>query len=73
MTLLEEKKARLKQYRDAETKILLSQSYQAGDISKTNTNLNEVRKGIAELETDIARIESGRKKGARAIRIIPRG
>lgn len=73
MTLLDKKKDRLKQYEDAEKKILLSQSYQAGDITKTNTSLSEVRKGIAELETEIARMESGRKPGIRVRNVIPRG
>lgn len=73
MTDLEKKESRLQQYEDAETKILLSQSYQAGDMTKTNTSLVEVRKGIAELETEIKRIKSGKKPGIKVRNIIPRG
>lgn len=49
---------RLEEYREAERAILHSQSYGMGDLTLTRAKLDEVRKGIAELEGRIARIES---------------
>ena len=73
MSELEDAKQRLAEYRQAESKILLSQAYQSGGNEMTRTSLAEVRKGIAEIKAEISRLESGRKKGARTISIIPRG
>lgn len=73
MTKLEKKEKRLEDYYVAESKILLSQAYQSGGNSMTRTNLKQVQDKIDVLEAEIERMGSGRKKGARAISIIPRG
>lgn len=55
---------RLEEYRKAERAILHSQSYGMGDVNLTRAKLEEVRKGIAELEGQLSRAESsGRRKG----------
>lgn len=72
-TALEKKEERLEAYLKSEKEILASQEYTVQGRQMKKAELAEVRKGIKELEDEILRMGSGRKKGARVINIIPRG
>lgn len=72
---LKRKKERLEMYYQAEEKILEgAQSYQLGSRNLTRANLQEVRKTIEKLETeveDLEKIAEG-KKPRRAFAVVPR-
>lgn len=57
--LLITKNAELVLYREALAAILKNQSYTIKDRTYTRATLSEVRKGIKDLENEIAKIERG--------------
>ena len=57
-----ELRARLTEYRTAETRILTAQGYRIGDRQLTRADLAEVRRQIRELELQIERREAGPRR-----------
>ena len=68
---LEEKKARLQQYREAEEKILRGQSYTIGSNQLTRTSLASVQNMIAKLEAEIEALETHGTTKRRCARVVP--
>ncbi len=68
---LEEKRERLKKYREAEEKILNGQSYALGSKQLTRTNLAKVQDMIAKLEAEIETIERYGTTKRRSRRVVP--
>lgn len=75
---LEDKRARLKLYKDMEVKMLTggAQAYSVGSRSKTNYSMtsDQIRAAIKELEEEIEELEgliSG-TKSRKVVRVIPR-
>lgn len=73
---LDDWRARLAEYRAAETRILQSQEYQVGGASTGRRNrradLESVQAGIRECNAEIARLESAaQSRGRRTFRLRP--
>lgn len=69
---LEIAKENLKNWLEADKKVSLGQSYKVGTRELTRVNAKEIRESIKFWTGYVNRLETGRKKGARAKRIIPR-
>jgi len=67
MTRLEQLKARLQMYYEAEQKILRGAEYQLGDRRLRRPDLSAVRAAISELEDEISLLESS---GGRVKRVV---
>lgn len=72
ITLAQSEQA-LKEYLNAQTKILKGQSYQMGDRQLTRANLREVREGIDYWQGWVDRLAPSRRLRPRTRRAIPRG
>ena len=73
---LDDWRARLAEYRAAETRILQSQEYQVGGASTgrrtRRADLESVQAGIRECNAEIARLESAaQSRGRRTFRLRP--
>ena len=69
---LEIAKENLKKWIEADKKVSEGQSYKIGTRELTRVNAKEIRESIRFWTGYVNRLETGRKKGARAKRIIPR-
>ncbi|MGL5458739.1 MAG: DUF6148 family protein [Cetobacterium sp.] len=65
-------KENLKNWLEADRKVSQGQSYRVGTRELTRASAKEIRENIRFWTGHVNRLESGRKKGARAKRIIPR-
>lgn len=63
---------RLQMWYEAEAAVATGQSYRIGSRQLQRADLAEIRKQIQYWEGEVDRLQSGRKKGARVIRVIPR-
>ena len=59
MSALSTARERLQMYRDAERRVLQGQSYTIGNMQLTRANLAEIRKAIADLESQVALLSGG--------------
>ncbi len=70
---LDEAKAMLHAYLEAERLTLTGQSYRIGNRQLARASLSELREGIAYWRKEVAKLESGRSgKGMRVLRAVPR-
>lgn len=65
-------KENLRNWIEADKKVSQGQSYRIGTRELTRVNAKEIRESIRFWTGYVNRLETGRKKGARAKRIIPR-
>lgn len=70
---IEEVRKRLEQYRRAEEKILLAQSYGAGTRTVTRANLKNVQDMIRSLEAQLEALESAGTAARKVRRFVPMG
>ena len=68
---IDEAKAMLQIWLDAEKAVASGQSYKIGSRSLTRASLSEIAKRITYWKNEVARLESGRT-GARVLRAVPR-
>ena len=59
MSALSTARERLQMYRDAERRVLQGQSYTIGNMQLTRANLAEIRKAIADLESQVTLLSGG--------------
>ncbi|MGL4944705.1 MAG: DUF6148 family protein [Fusobacteriaceae bacterium] len=69
---LEVARENLRKWVEADQKVSLGQSYRIGTRELSRVNAKEIRESIKFWSGYVKRLETGRKKGARAKRIIPR-
>jgi uncharacterized small protein (DUF1192 family) len=69
---LEEAKDMLDRWIEAEKAVATGQSYKIGTRSLTRASISEIKKQIAYWRNEISRIKSGRGRGARVMRAVPR-
>ncbi|MBE0470429.1 MAG: hypothetical protein IBX55_13105, partial [Methyloprofundus sp.] len=69
---LEEAKSYLQNWIEAEVSVSTGQSYKIGSRTLTRASLTDIRERISFWRAEVGRLESGRKPGARVMRIIPR-
>lgn len=71
-TALEIAKSRVALWMDAEEAVANSQSYKIGSRHLVRADLPDIRKQINYWTAEVERLQAGRSRGARVIRIIPR-
>lgn len=69
---LEEAKDMLDRWIEAEKAVATGQSYKIGTRSLTRASVSEIKKQIAYWRNEISRIKSGRGRGVRVMRAVPR-
>ena len=70
---IEEARANLKMWLDAEKAVATGQSYKIGTRSLTRASLADIRERIAYWRNEVAKLESGRSSsGRRVFRGVPR-
>lgn len=69
---LKEAKQHLAAWLEADAALATSQSYRIGTRNITRANAAEVKERIAFWRKEVARLESGRRGGARVMRVVPR-
>ncbi|OQP00864.1 hypothetical protein B1689_07535 [Geobacillus sp. 44C] len=69
---LEEAKTHLRSWLDAELAVSTGQRYRIGTRELTRANLSEIKERIRFWSNEVARLEKGRKAGARVLRVVPR-
>lgn len=69
---LQEAQDMLRTWIDAEKAVATGQSYKIGSRSLQRANISEIRKQIQYWRNEIERIKSGRGRGARVMRAVPR-
>lgn len=69
---LEQAKARLQMWLEAEAVVATGQSYKIGTRSLTRASLSDIRQQISFWRNEVAKLESGRGSGARIFRAVPR-
>ena len=69
---LEEAKESLLAWREAESAVATGQSYRIGTRQLTRASLKEIAERIQFWRNEISRLESGRPRGMRVIRGVPR-
>ena len=69
---LEMKKERLRNYYEAEERILKGQSYALGTMRLTRADLSAVQKEIKELEAEVGALEQHGTTKRRCARVLPR-
>lgn len=72
MWTLVEAKEYLQVWVSASLAVATGQSYKIGRRELTRANLSEIKKMIDFWRSEVSRLESGRKSGARILRSIPR-
>lgn len=68
---LEMKKERLRNYYEAEERILRGQSYSLGTMRLTRADLSAVQKKIKELEAEVEALEQHGTAKRRCARVVP--
>lgn len=68
---LEMKKERLRNYYEAEERILKGQSYALGTMRLTRADLSAVQKEIKELEAEVGTLEQHGTTKRRCARVLP--
>lgn len=69
---IEEAKANLNMWLEAEKAVATGQSYKIGSRSLTRASLSDITKRIAYWQNVIDQLEAGRGRGARVLRAVPR-
>ncbi|MHB0998203.1 MAG: DUF6148 family protein [Armatimonadota bacterium] len=72
MSELDTARERLQMWLDAEAAVATGQSYRIGNRQLERANLADIRESIKYWQSQVNRLESGRDRGARVFRIIPR-
>ena len=69
---IEEARANLNIWLEAEKAVATGQSYKIGGRSLTRANLSDITKRIAFWRNELDKLETGAGRGARALRAVPR-
>ena len=69
---LQEARDMLTGWIEAERGVMTSQSYKIGTRSLTRADMAEISDRIKFWRAEVARLESGRRSGARVMRVVPR-
>lgn len=69
---LDEAKAQLSAWIEAESAVATGQAYKIGSRSLTRANLADIVGRIKYWRAEVERLESGRKSGMRVMRAVPR-
>lgn len=69
---IEEARAKLHMWLEAEAAVATGQSYKIGSRSLTRASLSDIRQQINFWRNEVAKLESGRGSGARVMRAVPR-
>ena len=69
---LEVAKEHLQAFLDAEIAVATGQSYKIGSRSLTRANLSEIKERINFWRNEVERLENGRAKGIRQMRVVIR-
>ena len=72
MWTLETAKEHLQAFLEAEIAVATGQSYRIGSRSLTRANLSEIKERINFWNNEVERLESGRPKGIRQMRVVIR-
>ena len=68
---IEEARAKLQMWLEAEAAVATGQSYKIGSRSLTRASLSDIRQQINFWRNEVAKLESGRGSGARVMRAVP--
>ena len=69
---IEEAQENLRMWLDAEKAVATGQSYKIGSRQLTRANLKDITDRIAFWRNELERLESGRGRGAKVFRAVPR-
>lgn len=69
---LDEARQNLATWIAAEQAVATGQSYRIGTRQLTRASLSEIAQRIAFWRAEVARLETGRRPGARVMRVVPR-
>jgi uncharacterized small protein (DUF1192 family) len=69
---LEQAKTHLQAFLEAEIAVATGQSYRIGSRSLTRANLSEIKERINFWKNEVERLESGRPKGIKQMRVVIR-
>lgn len=69
---IEEARAKLQMWLEAEAAVATGQSYKIGTRSLTRASLSDIRQQISFWRNEVAKLESGRGSGMRVFRAVPR-
>lgn len=69
---LEQARANLQMWLEAEAAVATGQSYSIGTRSLTRASLSDIRQQISFWRNEVAKLESGNGSGARVFRAVPR-
>lgn len=69
---IEEARANLNMWLEAEKAVATGQSYKIGGRSLTRANLSDIIKRIAFWRNELDKLETGAGRGARVLRAVPR-
>ena len=72
MWTLETAKEHLQAFLEAEIAVATGQSYRIGSRSLTRANLSEIKERINFWKNEVERLESGRPKGIKQMRVVIR-
>ena len=69
---IDEARANLQMWLEAEKAVATGQSYQIGTRRLTRASLSDITERIRHWRTELERLENGRGAGARVFRAVPR-
>lgn len=69
---LEQAREHLNAWLQAELAVSTGQRYRIGTRELTRADLSEIRERINYWSNEVARLERGRARGARVLRVVPR-
>lgn len=69
---IDEARENLKMWLDAEKAVATGQSYKIGSRSLTRANLSDITERIKYWRNEIDNLESGGRRGAKVLRVVPR-
>lgn len=69
---LEQARTHLQAFLEAEIAVATGQSYRIGSRSLTRANLSEIKERINFWKNEVERLENGRPKGIRQMRVVIR-
>ncbi|GAV21599.1 DUF6148 family protein [Carboxydothermus pertinax] len=69
---LDEAKQHLRAWLEAELAVSTGQKYKIGTRELTRADLGEIAERIRFWSNEVARLEQGRGRGARVLRVVPR-
>lgn len=69
---LDEAKQHLRAWLEAELAVSTGQRYKIGTRELTRADLGEIAERIRFWSNEVARLEQGRERGARVLRVVPR-